>query len=194
MNLKMTDARPNIVFLFSDQHAALFTGCYGDRIADTPNIDKLAANGAIFENAYCASPLCIPSRMAMMAAQYPHDIDVYTNRDYLKSDTPTFVHALGIAGYQTALAGRMHFIGPDQFHGFQDRPVGDISVNWPGSPLIDFGKLNDARGTKGQNLQYSGIGETSVHQYDRFVTKGACDYIDTLSRTENDKPFFHRYF
>ena len=145
MNLKMTDTRPNIVFLFSDQHAALFTGCYGDRIADTPNIDKLAANGAIFENAYCASPLCIPSRMAMMAAQYPHDIDVYTNRDYLKSDTPTFVHALGIAGYQTALAGRMHFIGPDQFHGFQDRPVGDISVNWPGSPLIDFGKLNDAR-------------------------------------------------
>jgi len=186
----MSDQKPNILFMFSDQHGAAFAGCYGDDIADTPNMDKLAANGAVFENAHCPSPLCIPSRMAMMAAQYPHDIGVYTNRDYLKSDTPTFTHALGVAGYRTALVGRMHFIGPDQLHGFEDRPVGDISVNWPGSPLIEFSDLNDARGTKGPTLRYSGIGKTTVHQYDRAVTKGACSYIDELATSKNDKPFF----
>ena len=187
---KMTDARPNIVFLFTDQHAASFTGCYGDEVADTPNLDRLASNGALFENAHCPSPLCIPSRMAMMAGTYPHDVGVYTNRDYLKSDTPTLAHALGAAGYNTSLIGRMHFIGPDQLHGYQTRRVGDISVNWPGPPLIDYGELNKARGTKGPTLQYAGFGETTVHHYDRSVTEGALDYIEELAKDGNDQPFF----
>ena len=63
----MTTSRPNIVFLFTDQHASAFAGCYGDDIAETPNLDKLAARGALFRNAHCPSPLCVPSRMAMMA-------------------------------------------------------------------------------------------------------------------------------
>jgi len=187
---KMGEDSPNIVFLFTDQHAAAFLGCYGDEVAETPNLDRLAASGAIFKNAYCPSPLCIPSRMAMMAGQYPHDIGVYTNRDYLKSDTPTFVHALGAAGYRTSLIGRMHFIGPDQLHGFQERHVGDISVNWPGSPLIDYGNLNKARGTKGPTLKYAGIGETTVHRYDRAVTEGALRYIDDLAVADPKPPFF----
>ncbi len=102
----MSDHFPNNVFMFTDQQAAAFTGSYGDDIAETPNLDKLAAGGALFQNAHCPSPLCIPSRMAMMAGQYPDDIGVYTNRDYLKSDTPTFVHSLGAAGYRTSLVGR----------------------------------------------------------------------------------------
>ncbi len=186
----MNEQRPNIILMISDQHAAPFTGCYGDNNADTPNIDRLAQSGALFENAYCPSPLCIPSRMAMMASQYPHDIGVYTNRDYLKSDIPTFVHALGIAGYRTSLIGRMHFIGPDQTHGFQERPFGDISVNWPGSPLIDYGKLNPARGTKGPTLQYAGKGETIIHQYDRAVTESAVNSINELANSRDPRPFF----
>ena len=186
----MSERRPNIVFMFSDQHAASFTGCYGDRWADTPNIDRLAQTGCLFENAYCPSPLCVPARMAMLTAQYPHDIGVHTNRDYLKSDTPTFVHALGIAGYRTSLIGRMHFIGPDQHHGFQERPFGDISVNWPGSPLIDYGNLNRARGTKGPTLQYAGKGETIIHKYDRAVTKSAVEFIDQLGKSGDSRPFF----
>ena len=186
----MTTSRPNIVFLFTDQHASAFAGCYGDDIAETPNLDKLAARGALFRNAHCPSPLCVPSRMAMMAGTYPHEIGVYTNRDYLKSDTPTFVHVLGAAGYKTSLIGRMHFIGPDQLHGYKDRRIGDISVNWPGSPLIDYDEFNAARGTKGPTLAHAGIGETTVHRYDRAVTKGACDYIDELGCTQDDQPFF----
>jgi choline-sulfatase len=186
----MAKTQPNIVFLFTDQHAAPFTGCYGDEAADTPNLDRLASDGALFENAHCPSPLCVPSRMSMMAGTYPHDLGVYTNRDYLKSDTPTFAHALGVAGYNTSLIGRMHFIGPDQLHGYQTRRVGDISVNWPGSPLINFGGLNKARGTKGPTLQYAGIGETTVHHYDRSVTKGALEYINELAENRNDQPFF----
>ena len=67
----MNDAKnpPNIVLLMSDQHAASVMGCYGDGIAETPNLDRLAASGVVFDNAYCPSPLCTPSRMAMLTGK-----------------------------------------------------------------------------------------------------------------------------
>ena len=187
-----TVSRPNIVFLFSDQHAGGVYGAAGDEIADTPNIDYLAASGVQFSNCYCPSPLCIPSRMAFMTGQYPDQINVRTNRDYLPSDIPTFAHSLAASGYRTTLAGRMHFVGPDQLHGFQERLIGDISINWPGSSLIDFGPLNAGRGTKGPTLKYAGYGETAVHRYDQAVTDAACTYLSERGKpdSDNDAPFF----
>lgn len=124
-----------------------------------------------------------------MSARYPSDIGVYTNRNYLRSEIPTFAHALGAAGYRCELVGRMHFIGPDQLHGFQHRDIGDISINWPGAPLIDYGKFNSARGTRGPTLKYAGEGETNIHRYDDAVTRGARDRLAELCSSSDEQPF-----
>ena len=55
--------RPNLLYIHTDQHNPYVTGCYGDRLVQTPNLDRLAASGALFTNTYCNSPICVPSRM-----------------------------------------------------------------------------------------------------------------------------------
>ncbi len=103
--------RPNIVLLMSDQHNPAVMGCAGNSIVQTPHLDALVEGGIRFTNAYCSYLLCAPSRAAFMAAQYPSDIGVYDNAGsfFFCSQTPTFAHALGAAGYEAVLCGRMHF-------------------------------------------------------------------------------------
>ena len=75
----------NLLFIFSDQHAQAVSGCYGDPHVKTPALDALAARGVRFDNAYCASPICVPSRMSMLTACHPSRQDCWTNDDYLAS-------------------------------------------------------------------------------------------------------------
>lgn len=188
----MTDQRPNIVLVMSDQHAARILCAAGDAKAQTPALDSLAANGTRFDNCYCPSPLCVPSRMAFLTGLEPHVSGVLTNDDYLPSDIPTIAHAMGAAGYDCRLIGRMHFYGPDQLHGFDTRPIGDIGPSWPGSGPPDIGPLTLARGNRGPELEGSGRGETSYQAFDHAVIKQAEHEIDELiaQRDKTGRPFF----
>ena len=121
--------RPNLLYIHSDQHTPFVTGCYGDPLVQTPHLDRLAAHGVVFDSAYCCSPICVPSRMAMLTGQHPYQNQVWTNQHILDSAIPTFAHALGAAGYRSVLAGRMHVRGPDQLRGYSDRLVGDHVPN-----------------------------------------------------------------
>ena len=118
--------QPNIVVIMADQLAPHFTGAYGHAVARTPHIDALAARGMRFDAAYCNSPLCAPSRFAFMSGQLISRIAAYDNASEFKASVPTFAHYLKILGYRTCLSGKMHFVGPDQKHGFQDRVTTDI--------------------------------------------------------------------
>ncbi|MGD1924424.1 MAG: choline-sulfatase [Paracoccaceae bacterium] len=118
--------RPNIVVIMADQLAPHFTGAYGHPVAKTPHIDALAARGMRFDAAYCNSPLCAPSRFAFMSGQLISRIAAYDNASEFRASVPTFAHYLKQAGYRTCLSGKMHFVGPDQKHGFQDRVTTDI--------------------------------------------------------------------
>ena len=113
--------RLNILFLMADQLAASFLPAYGQRVVKSPNIDALAEKGVVFDSFYCASPLCAPSRFTMMAGAAVSRIGAYDNAAEFASDVPTFAHYLRAAGYRTALAGKMHFCGADQLHGFEER-------------------------------------------------------------------------
>lgn len=183
--------RPNILFLFTDQHAQRIAGCYGDPTADTPNLDDLAKTGVIFDNAYCPAPLCVPSRMAMMAGRYPHAIDCFGNHETLHTDIPTFAHSLSLAGYQTALIGRMHWLGPDQTHGFAERRVGEVGPTWAGGPAPELGSVAPARASNGPSFAHSGIGYTAHHHFDVDVTADACSLIDEIGgrRRDTQPPF-----
>ncbi|MEZ5535449.1 MAG: choline-sulfatase [Thiolinea sp.] len=119
-------AKQNILIVMADQLSAKAVGCYGNPTVKTPNIDKLAAEGVRFENAYTSSPLCTPSRYAFMTGQNVSHCGGYDNAAYMPATMPTFAHYLRIMGYRMVLAGKMHFIGPDQLHGFEERLTTDI--------------------------------------------------------------------
>ncbi|MFA3919710.1 choline-sulfatase [Ruegeria hyattellae] len=117
---------PNILVIMADQLAPQFIGAYGHSIAKTPHLDALAIRGMRFDAAYCNSPLCAPSRFAFMSGQLISRIAAYDNASEFKASVPTFAHYLKSLGYRTCLSGKMHFIGPDQMHGFEDRVTTDI--------------------------------------------------------------------
>ena len=122
----MTASAPNILIVMADQMAPAFLPIYGHPLTQAPNMTELARNGVVFDSAYCASPLCSPSRAAFMAGRLPSRTRVYDNAAEFSADIPTFAHHLRLRGYRTILSGKMHFCGPDQLHGFEERLTTDI--------------------------------------------------------------------
>ena len=122
----MGKAPPNILLIMADQLAPQFTGTYEHPVVQTPHLDTLASRGMRFDAAYCNSPLCAPSRFSFMSGQLISRIAAYDNASEFPASIPTFAHYLRSMGYRTCLAGKMHFIGPDQLHGFDERVTTDI--------------------------------------------------------------------
>lgn len=118
--------RPNVLLLMADQLIPHLTGVYGNPLVKTPNLQRLASRGVRFNCAYTPHPLCAPARAALMTGRLTTDIGVYDNAAPLSCDHPTMGHYLTGAGYDTAIAGKMHFVGPDQHHGFRHRISSDI--------------------------------------------------------------------
>ena len=119
-------AKRNILIVMVDQLAPAFLPVHGHKLVKTPNLESLAGRGVVFDNAYCNSPLCSPSRTAFMTGALPSRTGVYDNAAEFRADLPTFAHYLRKLGYRTVLSGKMHFCGPDQLHGFEDRLTTDI--------------------------------------------------------------------
>ncbi|KAF2277120.1 choline-sulfatase [Westerdykella ornata] len=130
--------QPNLLYIMADQMAApLLRMNNPNSVIKTPNLDQLARDGVVFSNAYCNSPLCAPSRFTMCTGQLPSKIGGYDNASEFHSEIPTYAHYLRSEGYETVLAGKMHFVGADQLHGFERRLTSDIypgdfgwGVNW----------------------------------------------------------------
>lgn len=118
--------KPNIVVIMADQLAPHFCGTYDHPLVQTPHMDALAKRGMRFDAAYCNAPLCAPSRFSFMSGQLISKIAGYDNASEFKASIPTFAHALRHLGYRTCLSGKMHFVGPDQMHGFEERLTTDI--------------------------------------------------------------------
>lgn len=131
-------ARPNVLIVMYDQIAPSALGCYGNPAVQAPTVDRLAAEGVVFDAAYTNSPLCTPARYCLMTGQLPSATRGYDNAAYLASSIPTFAHYLRAGGYRTILSGKMHFVGADQLHGFEERRTTDI---YP----ADFGWTPDWR-------------------------------------------------
>ena len=113
--------KPNVLLIMSDSLSPHYMGCYGDNTGATPNIDKLAEKGIRFDNAYCNSPLCAPSRASMLTGRYASEIGSLDNANEFSSEWPTMGHLFARKGYETAIVGKMHIVGHDQHHGFDHR-------------------------------------------------------------------------
>ena len=184
--------KPNILILMVDQlNGTLFPDGPADWL-HAPNLKKLAARSTRFKNAYTASPLCAPGRAAFMSGQLPSATGVYDNAAEFGADIPTYAHHLRRAGYYTCLSGKMHFVGPDQLHGFEERLTTDI---YP----ADFGWTPDYR-KPGERIDWwyhnmgsvtgAGVAEISNQmEYDDEVAYNATRKIYDLSRGLDDRPW-----
>ncbi len=183
-------SRPNILFIQVDQLAAQFLRSYGDPVCHAPNLDKLASEGTVFETAYCNFPLCAPSRASMATGRLCSEIGAYDNASELPASMPTYAHYLRASGYHTALSGKMHFIGPDQHHGFETRLTPDLypaDFSWVPNWGDEGGRdTNDARA-----VTVAGICERSVQMdFDDLVTFHAIQHFYDLARSDDTGPFF----
>lgn len=181
---------PNFLILMADQLAAAALRAYGGR-ALTPNIDALAERGVIFDSFYCNSPLCAPSRYSFLAGQLPSKIGAYDNAAEFAAQTPTFAHYLRRVGYQTALSGKMHYCGPDQLHGFEERLTTDI---YP----ADFGWTPDWTRpaerppwyhTMDSVTQAGACVRTNQIDFDDEVVYAARQKLFDIARTRDPRPF-----
>jgi choline-sulfatase len=184
--------RPNFLILMVDQFAGTL---YPDGPADglvAPNLAALADRSYRFTTCYTASPLCAPARASFMAGQLPSRTRVYDNAAEFASDIPTFAHMLRRAGWATTLSGKMHFVGPDQLHGFEERLTTDI---YP----ADFGWTPDYT-RPGERIDWwyhnlgsvtgAGVAEiTNQMEYDDEVAYHAARKLYDLSRGHDARPW-----
>ena len=198
---------PNIVLFMTDQLRRDALGCYGNEICKTPNLDKLAAEGTRFDQAYTVSPVCSPSRAALMSGLYPHNNGVMINTHIapawnrgLPKDTPTFSQQLKNAGYKLDYAGKWHVnqdLGPEEFgfdrHGLTPQPTRtpDKPKVWPDQTrLFEPGTTSTVEFTHG-DMTVAGTGTWSVEEHP--TTRVTDEGIAMLrERAAGDEPFFLR--
>lgn len=185
----MKNSKPNIVFIMADQMAAPALPIYGHKVVKTPNLEKLADKGVVFDNSYCNFPLCAPSRFSMLTGQLCSRIGTYDNGAEFPASIPTFIHHLRTLGYHTCLSGKMHFVGPDQLHGFEERLTMDIyppDFSWTGDwekGIVSFGDVD--------NVLNAGLCQRSMQlDYDEEVFNCAEQKIYDIARTKERPPFF----
>lgn len=175
--------RPNILLLMGDEHAPMASATWGGE-ARTPVLDRLAAEGAAFDAAYCNAPLCVPSRMSMLTGRYAHRINSFDLASILASDIPTIAHALSAVGYDSVLAGKQHFVGLDQLHGFRAQLARDAHKGehplraWP----------DDQPGPQWHHPLEAGPGRTDLVAADDEVEGAATAYLREAAHTES--PWF----
>jgi choline-sulfatase len=183
----------NILLVMVDQLAAGWLPAYGHSVVSAPHLDALATEGVVYESAYCASPLCAPSRAALLTGRLPSRTGVYDNAAELRASEPTVTHHLRAAGYHTCLSGKMHFVGPDQLHGFEERLTTDVypaDLDWTPDwrrPLTERLPWYHTM----ESVLTPGVCTASMQMdYDDEVARRAVRKLLDLARDPSDRPFF----
>jgi len=160
--------QPNILFIFSDDHAVQAISAYGSKINKTPNIDRIANEGVIFQHNTCCNSICAPSRAAILTGKHSHANGKRTNIDTFDPDQQTFPKLMQKAGYKTALIGKWHLKSdPTGFDHWDVLPGQGAYYN------PDFISAQGKRRIEGYNTD--------------IVTNLALDWLKT--EQANDQPF-----
>ena len=176
-------AKPrNLLFLLSDNHNRDLLGCYGDAVVRTPNLDRVAAGGARFRNAYSASPLCCPARAALATGRFAHQTGYWDNALVYDGRVPSWMHRMRDAGFETVSVGKLHFRSSDDDNGFAEELIPMHVLDGRGAVqnlLRGYDAELDGRdaGRWQMYLEKSGQGETHYQEYDRNITAHATRWL-----------------
>lgn len=193
------EAQPNFLIVMSDEHGPMWSSAYGHPFVQTPNMDRLASSGTTFDSAYCNAPLCVPSRSSFMTGNYVSNCEGWDNATPLPSDSLTWPYALRSVGYDCTLSGKMHLIGPDKLHGFDEQlsldPHGDPIEEDAGSELVGLSSggmhpiylWDDGIPTADQpwsSVKEAGPGRTPMIDADDLIADKALAYLRSPKRKE----------
>jgi arylsulfatase A-like enzyme len=185
--------QPNILFVFSDQQRWDTCGCYGQRLPLTPHLDRLAAEGVRFENAFTCQPVCGPARACLQTGQYATAVACHVNNCRLPAGETTMAGRLSGRGYETAYIGKWHLAscgpagGPDDF---QTRPVppdrrGGFRDFWLASDVLEY----TSHAYDGH--MFDGAGQAREFPPGRYRVDAQTDWvIEYLENRKRDRPFF----
>lgn len=185
---KAKGKQPNILLVMSDEHNQRVSGCYGNTVVKTPNIDSLAAQGVTFDNHYCSSPLCVPSRSSFTAGKYASRVDVWDLSSELPNDDmPSIAQSMNGTGYESFLCGKMHY-EEGRRYGFTE--IGGDFNRYPkngrGSRMTPANlKPHTMPSPRFREFAVGDSGSSVKH--DTRVTAGALNF---LKNRKGDKPFF----
>jgi choline-sulfatase len=187
----MGDDKPNILIVMVDQLAPAFLPIHGHRLVKAPNLEALAREGIVFDSAYCNSPLCSPSRAVFMTGRLPSNSGVYDNAAEFRADIPTYAHHLRHLGYRTILSGKMHFCGPDQLHGFEERLTTDIyPADYGWTPDWDHPLERPDWYHNMNSVTQAGLCvRTNQLDFDDEVTFTASRALYEIARSNDERPF-----
>ena len=186
-------ARPNVLLIVVDQLAASWLPVYGHSLVEAPNIDALGSEGVVFDSAYCASPLCAPSRASLLTGRLPSRTGVYDNAAEMRASEPTVTHHLRAVGYTTCLSGKMHFVGPDQLHGFEQRLTTDVypaDLDWTPDWRLPLTQRLPWYHTMESVLRPGVCAASMQMDYDDEVACRSVRKLLDLARDEDERPFF----
>lgn len=181
---------PNILLICSDEHNHRVAGCYGNALARTPNLDRLAARGVVFDACYTNSPLCVPSRLAFTAGKYIHRISAWNNSTRLPSDDyPSVPRLLNAAGYDSFLCGKQHY---DARHRYGFTEIGGNMNNGNMTGRGNRRRADDetvnVKAGQDRFSQFHTGDDSSVLRHDRRVTAGVLEFL--AQRERSGRPFF----
>ncbi|MCB1744542.1 MAG: sulfatase-like hydrolase/transferase [Gammaproteobacteria bacterium] len=186
----MSRAR-NLIFILTDNHARSMAGCYGHPLVKTPTLDWLAAHGARFRNAYCASPLCCPSRAALATGRFPHQSGYWDNALAYDGRLPTWHHRLRASDCEVSSIGKLHYVSSENDNGFVDELLPMHIVEGRGA-LIGLLRATEhgvpPRTGPRQMYGRPRVGEADYQRYDRDITAAAVDWLARRAR-EASGPF-----
>lgn len=175
---------PNILFLMTDEHRYDVAGFAGNTIVRTPTLDRLAADGVVFNNAYTPAPICVPGRQSMMAGQLPRTTGCLRFGQDLPPGHLTFARLFARHGYATVCAGKLHHQGIDQMQGWTHRIGADtiLAPEFVENPAPEFAErafnLKRLKWSDAKEVRRAGIGRSPWAAKDELALAGALDFIE----------------
>lgn len=179
----------NLVFIMSDEHSRKVVGCYGHEMIRTPNIDRLAQRGVRFTDAYCNSPICVPSRASFATGRYVNQIRFWDNALPYDGNVPSWGHRLIANGHRSVSIGKLHYRSPEDSNGFDEEIMPLHVVDGTGDLL---GLIRDDLPVRTAALklaEQAGPGDSSYQQYDGRITSSAQDWLRREAPRHRDKPW-----
>ena len=167
----------NVLFLMSDEHSREITGCYGNSMVRTPNLDALAARGALFENAYCNSPICVPSRASLATGDYVHRIGYWDSAAAYDGRVPSWHHRVREAGHDMVSIGKLHYRSPDDDCGFTEMHLPMYVVDGIGDTHGLLRRERRVREVAGERAGEAGRGTSVYTRYDTKVADATVHWI-----------------
>jgi choline-sulfatase len=180
----------NLVIIMSDEHDPRWMGCSGNRMMHTPNLDRLAARGLRFSDAYTTCPICVPARAAFAVGKYIHQIGYWDNADPYDGKMPSWHHRLREEGHRVVSVGKLHFRSTDDDNGFSESIV-PMNVFERTGDLYGLLRGNDmpARADGKKLAGLAGPGESEYTWYDREIASRAQIWLREQAPKERAKPW-----